>query len=175
MSDNGEQFTSYSFKKFLTDNGILNKTTAPFHPATNGHAERSVQTVKKALYAMQDEQGEPHVKLCRLLVQLRRTPNSSGKSAYELMFSRPIRTSLTRMLERKTRHEEPLERDMPSRNFIIGDAVQARDYSPRGEKWQFGNVIKKDGRLHYMLKMENGNIWRRHVDQLLPTNFRGEN
>ena len=51
VSDNGPQFKSNEFKQFSSENGITHLTTAPYFPATNGQAERFVQTIKKALIA----------------------------------------------------------------------------------------------------------------------------
>ncbi|XP_018323746.1 uncharacterized protein K02A2.6-like [Agrilus planipennis] len=53
VSDNAPQFTSAEFKNFLMMSGVkYHKLTAPYHPSTNGQAERCVQTVKDALRAM---------------------------------------------------------------------------------------------------------------------------
>ena len=46
VSDNGTAFTSAEFRTFLKKNGIKQITFAPYHPATNGLAERAVQTQK---------------------------------------------------------------------------------------------------------------------------------
>ena len=52
MTDNGPAFVSAEFEQFLKKNGIHHKTSAPYHPATNGQAERAVQTVKRGIKKM---------------------------------------------------------------------------------------------------------------------------
>ncbi len=52
VSDNGPSFTD-EFKKFMQNNRIRHVTSAPYHPSTNGLAERAVQTVKQGLRQMQ--------------------------------------------------------------------------------------------------------------------------
>ena len=42
VSDNGPQFTSEEFAHFIAANGIKHITSAPYHPSTNGLAERFV-------------------------------------------------------------------------------------------------------------------------------------
>ena len=47
VTDNGLQFISSEFQAFMKNNGIKHIYSAPYHPATNGLAERSVQTLGK--------------------------------------------------------------------------------------------------------------------------------
>lgn len=49
VSDNGRTFISKEFQDFLKQNGIFHKCTAPYNPATNGLAERFIQTLKQGL------------------------------------------------------------------------------------------------------------------------------
>ncbi|XP_037930421.1 uncharacterized protein K02A2.6-like [Teleopsis dalmanni] len=43
VSDNGLQFTAQAFKHFCSKLGIKHITTAPFHPASKGLAERFIK------------------------------------------------------------------------------------------------------------------------------------
>ena len=44
VSDNGPQFVSEEFKQFMSANGVKHIKSSPYHPASNGAAERMVQT-----------------------------------------------------------------------------------------------------------------------------------
>ena len=49
VTDNGLAFTSNEFREFTQKNGIKHVTSAPYHPSSNGQAERAVQMVKQGL------------------------------------------------------------------------------------------------------------------------------
>ena len=49
ISDNGPAFVSEEFEMFMKQHGIRHRKTAPYHPSSNGLAERAVQSFKQAL------------------------------------------------------------------------------------------------------------------------------
>ena len=49
VSDNASQIKSEEFEQFVKRNVIKHITSAPYHPATNGEAERCVQSFKNGM------------------------------------------------------------------------------------------------------------------------------
>ncbi|XP_020908437.1 uncharacterized protein K02A2.6 [Exaiptasia diaphana] len=89
VSDNGPQFVSDEFQTFMKSNGIRHITSAPYHPATNGLAERSVQTFKQALKSMEGNSSPLKEKLAKFLINYRNTPHlTTGESPAQMMLGR---------------------------------------------------------------------------------------
>ena len=51
VMDNGPQFAAEACDTFMKKNGIRHICTIPYHPASNGLAERFIQSFKQALQA----------------------------------------------------------------------------------------------------------------------------
>ena len=49
ITDIATCFTSAEFKAFLERNGVKHVTSAPYHPSSNGLAERDIQILKNGL------------------------------------------------------------------------------------------------------------------------------
>ena len=63
ISDNGPQFSSEKFRVFAQTYQFHHKTSSPYHPQSNGKAERTVQTVKNLLKKAQEDQKDPYLAL----------------------------------------------------------------------------------------------------------------
>ena len=95
VTNNGSQFTSSEFQRFTKANGIKRIRSAPYHAATNGEAERYVQTFKKSLRAAKGDPGNLQFKLAQFLLSYRSTPHSTTRlSPAELFLKRPLKTRL---------------------------------------------------------------------------------
>lgn len=93
VSDNRPQFSSGAMAKFLQENCIRHLRTAPYHPQSNGLAERAVRTIKEGL--KKNKRGTLQEKLSRFLFRYRSTPLESGKSPAQLLFGFQPRTRLS--------------------------------------------------------------------------------
>lgn len=107
VTDNGRCFRSTDFVQFLKTNGITPKYTAPYHPATNGQAEKFIQTMKKSLRKMLTDSTNKNLKLedtlNDFLVQYRVISHCiTGVPPSEKMFNRQIRTYYTVCLPSKS-------------------------------------------------------------------------
>ncbi|XP_056132705.1 uncharacterized protein K02A2.6-like [Lampris incognitus] len=112
VSDNGAAFTSEEFKEFARRNGIRAVSTAPYHPRSNGQAERMVQSTKEALPRITI--GDWQTRLARFLLSQHVTPNSAtGKSPAERLMNRHLTTAFDRL------HPD-YENEIFDLNFLLG-------------------------------------------------------
>ncbi|XP_051783661.1 uncharacterized protein K02A2.6-like [Erpetoichthys calabaricus] len=94
VSDNGPQFCSEEFGTFLKSNGVKHIRSAPYHPATNGLAERFVQIFK---HSLKSSRGTALVqqRLDTFLLTYRNTPHATTKETPAMLFlGRKLRSRL---------------------------------------------------------------------------------
>ena len=181
VTDNATTFMSGEFKSWCKERGITHLTGAPYHPSTNGAAERLVQTFKQSL---RKSSLPPRRALQEFLMQYRRTPNSTGYSPSELLNSRQIRTKIDTLLPSpahaaqgkqareatKSQQQEMVAK--VAHTFNVGDPVYALYFGPRRDKearWVPAVVTKRKGSRTVNVKVyPRGPTWRRHLEQLQP-------
>nr|CAB3249686.1 uncharacterized protein K02A2.6-like [Phallusia mammillata] len=176
VSDNAQAFVSAEFQDFCRQRGIVHLTGAPYHPSTNGAAERLVQTFKKA---MKKSEKPPKEALQEFLLQYRRTPNSSGFSPSELLNARQIRSLIDTMVPSPTHVLQRQQQNAVSKNnkpvrisFRNGDPCYAQHFGSRhdgSKRWVPATIVKCCGSRTFNVRVfPRGPIWRRHLDQLRP-------
>ena len=130
VSDNGPQFVAREFQNFCKANGIQQVRVAPYHPSSNGLAERAVRIFKEGL--KKQSTGSLSDRVARVLFEYRRTPHTTtGLSPAELMFGRPLRSRLSlvrpslqqevqdKQLQQKLSHDKSAQ----YREFAEGEVV----------------------------------------------------
>ena len=172
VSDNGTCFVSEVFQTFMSRNGIRHIKVAPKHPASNGLAERSVQSVKEGINKMTT--GSLDTKLARFLFKYRNTRHyTTGKSPTELLFGRKVRTHLDHLHpdEAKAVEEQQLkqkvyqDRHAKDRQVNVGDPVYVNNFSSV-PCWLPGVVVNKSGPVSFIVKLLDDRTVRRHQDHV---------
>ena len=168
VTDNGSQFTSTEFQKFLDDNDIHHTTTPPGHPATNGLAERYVGDFKDKLSKMGKTGESLQTKLDRLLLTYRATPTSVGKSPSELLMNRQPRIRFSALRAKQSKQEVKIFQDNLDNKpkYTQKQAVFVRNFG-KGAKWIPGVVTGTVSPRNYDVQVGDV-VWKRHEEQLRP-------
>ena len=173
VTDNGSSFTSSTFKAFMERNGINHICSAPYHPSTNGLAERAVQTFKQSLRQIQGTSIKE--KLNKFLFKYRITPHTiTGVAPTELLMGRCLRScldltkpDLTKIVQSKQHKQKLLHNNEKSfRKFSEGDAVYIEDFSHAKPIWVSGTIQKSTGPVSYSVILSDRNIIKRHIDNI---------
>ncbi|XP_060547527.1 uncharacterized protein K02A2.6-like [Pantherophis guttatus] len=163
VSDNGPQFTATLFEGYLAGLGIRHALSAPFHPASNGLAERFVRTAKEALSRL--DNGDWQARIDQFLAVQHATPcTATGRSPAELLMGRKLRCVLDR-LHPNYSHENFKGETSGLRQFQVGSPVFARNYAS-GPLWVAGTIVGITGPKSYTVDVGVDRLWKRHIDQL---------
>lgn len=175
VSDNGPAFASTEYLAWLTKNGIRRMMVPPYHPASNGAAERVVQTIKDKLKKC--KAGDFRTQVARALFQYRTTPHDvTGRAPCELLLGRMVKTPLdvlhpdlrsTALLKQL---KQKLAADRGCRPGPLpepGAPVFTRNFRP-GPPWSAGEVLSPASASSLLVRMPDGNTWHRHADHVRP-------
>ena len=126
ISDNGTGFSRAEFGRFTKANGIRHIFTAPYHPSSNGLAERAVRTFKETVVKLE---GNMDARIAKFLFRYRVTPQTSTvTSPAELLMGRRLQTNLD--LLHPDSYVKPLpktKRHTIKRDLQVNDFALARD------------------------------------------------
>lgn len=191
VSDNGPQFTSQAFQEFCKKKGIDHVRTAPYHPQSNGQAEKFVDLLKTGL---EKAEGNAEQKLRKFLHSYRSTPSYSlgMKSPAELM-NRTFKTELDLLKPHEQKTSKPSHNKM-EQQFNSHHGARWKDFKQGAEvyyklhktnnswSWEPATVTKKIGAVNYEVTTSSGRNIKAHANQLKhrftsttldPTNLRG--
>lgn len=173
VSDNGTNFTSCEFEEFMLRNGIKHIKVSPYHPASNGQAERAVRVFKEGITKM--EGGSLQTRLSRFLLKYRVTPHTTtGSSPAELLMKRKLRTKLDLMRPsivervRRKQNQQKTQHDYHAKEREIqhSDPVYVKDFRKSKLTWMPGTITEKTGPISARVQLEDGSIVRRHQDHM---------
>ena len=174
VTDNGSPFTSIEFESFLQQNGIKQIRTSPYHPSSNGMAERMVQTFKNSMEKMKENKGDLSEKLQRWLFTYRITPQTTtGRTPSELLTGRKLASALDLLKPNVGRHVREHQSQMVKnsskrhkKELEIGNKVYIRNFG-QGSYWLKGVIVNRHGPLTWLVRMNEGNrIIQRHANHI---------
>jgi len=143
VSDNGPAFKDQTFQNWLESISCKHILTAPYHPASNGMAERFVRTVKEQLKDVNSFEYMEQIN--KFLLCYRNLPHSTtGLTPAQLMFNRKLRTT-----------HSILSSPQP---VWIKDALK--------KKYEKAMVVGELGKVMKIVKRSDGTITRRHDEQI---------
>jgi transposase InsO family protein len=167
VTDNDTSFQSMEFSTFCKQHGIVQMFSPPYHPQSNGQAERMVDTFKRQMTKQWNETGW----IAKWLRQYRTTPHEAinGRTPSEEFIGRNFRTPLSLLKVRKVDHKPRKSeteqarisyRDKMSKqfnsnhgarhsNFKKGDIVLLLNYRNMKKQWLKGEVIERVSNVSY--------------------------
>ena len=179
VTDNGPQFIAEEFATFLQMNGVKHTKSAPYHPASNGQAERFVQSLKQALKASKNDGRSLDQRLYNYLLTYRSSPHSTtGVAPASLFLNRHVRTKFdllkpsveSQVLMKQSLQKACHDRRAREREWDVGQTVLARNLRP-GPDWVPATVVEKLGPVTYHVRTQESLLWKRHADQLRSFEF----
>lgn len=163
VSDNGVQFASSTFADFCRKHGVEHIRTAPYHPQSNGLAERMVGIFKTGLKKLEEEGNIDHI-LRKFLMCYRYTPSHAlgGKSPFQIMTGRVMKTQLD--LLKPPTEQEFVRNDLMEqqfnvhhgakwKEFSVGEEVFIKTYANNAWKWTPGTVTERNGAVNYTVEV----------------------
>ncbi|KAJ8351147.1 hypothetical protein SKAU_G00226230 [Synaphobranchus kaupii] len=186
VSDNGPQYASKEFEAFAKSWEFTHITSSPHYPQSNGLAERTVQTAKALMEKAKADERDPYLSL----LEYRNTPVDNFKAPAQLLMSCRLRSILPstnkqlqpEIISYKAGHAKWLQRQQHQNKYYDrstrllpplhnGESIRLQE---RGY-WKPAVVIQPaDTERSYLLRAQNGQVYRRNRRHLRSTNEKHE-
>ena len=172
VSDNGSQFVAKEFQEFCKSNGIQHIRVAPYHPSSNGLAERAVQVFKQGMKKVSS--GTIWDRISKFLFQYRITPHTTtGLPPCEMLMGRKLRSRLdllkpdvqARVISKQAKQKSNRDKHCKPRTFVEGERVYAKNFG-QGNRWLPGLIVSSKGPVSFEIELQNGKKCHRHQDHL---------
>ena len=165
---------SAEFEHFLKANGVKHVKVSPYHAVSNGLAERMVQSFKRSCYASRKSNMTLQQCISNFLLTYHTTMHpTTGYTPAKLLLGRELRTRLslikpdiqTNVLQAQSNQKNCHDIQSKYREFYPGDPVYIKDLQQE-KTWWAGMVVERSGPKSYLTVLQDGRIWKRHVDHL---------
>lgn len=169
VTDNGPQFVSKEFEEYLRKNGIRHCLSPYYHAASNGQAERTVQTIKGFLKKLTADNRDVREQVSDYLLAYRNTTHPlTNRSPAELLMKRQLRTRLSLVKPSKTLEIQASQTEQVrdnQRDFKPSQTVRVKS---NNGLYEIGKVVKALGRNRFLVRVR-GRIRYTHIDHLQRT------
>ena len=184
VTDNGPPFQSFNFSKFCNQHNIKCTKSPPYHPQSNGLAERHVQIVKRIFKKMCLEETGLSMsdKINKFLIYQRNTPSAANsRTPSEIVFAfKPVilldslnknkKVQFDLSTNKEIDLKEPPKKINVNRRIMfskykVGEKVLYRNHWKQFVKWIPAKVLKVLSTLTYLISVSN-NVRYVHHNQL---------
>lgn len=187
VSDGGPPFSSFSLQKFFQEWNIVHRITSPHFSRANGQIERAVQTIKKSLRKAEEEGKDIYT----VLLDHRIQPANDLPSPAELLMGRRLRSYLpSHPKQLKPKFPIKLARDSlkkrqdAQKKYANRSAIKLAELPLKAKvwfrhdnksPWKQGIIIQKGPEPRsYLIKMEDGKVYRRNRFHIRPDTTNNE-
>ena len=155
-------------------NGVKLVRVAHYHAASNGLAERMVQSFKKHMKACKGSKLSMKQRFANFLLTYRSSRHpTTGRTPASLFLGRELGTRLTLLrpkLEEKVMDSQAKQKathDVHTkfREFYPGDRVLAKDLR-KEDTWCPSSIAERSGPKSYVVVLGDSRVWKRHVDHV---------
>ena len=155
-------------------NGVKHIRVAPYHAASNGLAERMVQSFKNHMKTCKGSKLSVQQRIGNFLLTYRSTKHpTTGRTPASLFLGRELRTRLTllrpstgeKVMDSQAKQKAAHDVHVKFREFYPGDRILVKDLR-RENTWWPGSVAERSGPKSYVVVLDDGRVWKRHLDHI---------